>query len=148
MKVTGSLNSSTEVSNLAYLRLRVSKLNEFQQTVLLIIDEIYIARRMEYTGSKVLGLTPDGKVASTLPFFMVKSVAGEYKDVVAISLISDGQAHSCQTTDNKCSRNIAKNLDRLSTAHKRYRRQTSDRRTGDSTFAKKSSLAYYTLHIC
>jgi len=32
----------------------------------------------------------------------------------------------------KCRRNIAEILNRLSRAHERYRRQTDDRRTGDS----------------
>jgi len=32
----------------------------------------------------------------------------------------------------KCRRNIAENLNRLNRAHERYRRQTDDRRTGDS----------------
>jgi len=32
----------------------------------------------------------------------------------------------------KCRRNIVKNLNLLSRAHERYRRQTDDRRTGDS----------------
>jgi len=35
----------------------------------------------------------------------------------------------------KCRRNIAENFNRLSRAHEHYR-QTDDRRTGDSTFAK------------
>jgi len=32
----------------------------------------------------------------------------------------------------KCRRNIAENYNRLSSVHERYRRQTDDRRTGDS----------------
>jgi len=77
----------------------VSKLNEFQQTVLLIIHEIYIARRVEYTGSKVLGLTLDGNVSSTLPCFMVKSVAGKYKDVMATYQMDKLSAAKQQTTN-------------------------------------------------
>lgn len=50
----------------------------------MIIDEIYIARRVEYSSGEVLSLTADGNVASTLLCFMVKSVAGKYKDIVAI----------------------------------------------------------------
>jgi len=83
-KVTRKLHSSTKVDNLPYLKLRVSKLNEFERSVLLIIVKIYIARRVGYSSGEVLGLTADGNVASTLLCFMVKSVAGRYKDFVAI----------------------------------------------------------------
>jgi hypothetical protein len=48
------------------------------------IDEIYIAKRVEHSGGKVQGLTSDGSVASTLLCFMVKSLACKYMDVVAI----------------------------------------------------------------
>jgi len=80
-KVTRRVNSMTSVDNSAYLQLRVSKLNEPDRTVTLIIDEIYIAKRVEYSGGGVQGLTADG---STLLCFMVKSFASKYKDIVAI----------------------------------------------------------------
>jgi len=48
------------------------------------IDEIYVAKRVEYVGGEVQGLTPDGSVASTLLCFMIKSVVGKYKDLVGI----------------------------------------------------------------
>ena len=83
-KLTRRLHSSAGTDNLAYLQLRVSKLNEFERTVLLIIDEIYIARRVEYSAGEVQGLTADGTVASTLLCFTVKSMVSKYKDIVAI----------------------------------------------------------------
>jgi len=83
-KVTWKLHSSTEVGNLPYLKLHVSKLNEFKQSVLLIIDEIYVAWRVEYNSGEVSGLTADGNVSSKLLCFMVQSVASKYKDIVAI----------------------------------------------------------------
>jgi len=52
--------------------------------VVLIIDEIYIAKRVEYFSGEVQGLTSDGEVASTLLCFMVKSMASKYRDLVAI----------------------------------------------------------------
>jgi len=64
--------------------LRVSKLTALQRNVVLIIDEIYIAKRVEYFGGEVQGLTSDGEVASTLLCFMVKSLASKYRDLVAI----------------------------------------------------------------
>jgi len=74
----------TNVDNSAYLQLQVSQLNEPERTVTLIIDEIYIARTVEYSSGGVQGLTTDGSVASTLLCFMVKSLASKYKDIVAI----------------------------------------------------------------
>ena len=49
-KVTKQLNSNTGLDNSSYLRLRISKLNEYERTVVLIIDEIYVAKRVEYSG--------------------------------------------------------------------------------------------------
>ena len=83
-KVTIQLNSNTGLDNSSYLRLRIADLNEYKRTVLLIIDEIYVAKRVEYSGGEVQGLTPDGAVASTLLCFMVKFLASKYKDIVAI----------------------------------------------------------------
>jgi len=80
-KITRQVNTSTGLDNTAYLKLRLSKLNNFQRTVLLIIDEIYIAKRVEYTAGKVEGLTADGAVATTLLCFMVKSVVGKYDEI-------------------------------------------------------------------
>jgi hypothetical protein len=77
------VNSSTGLDNTSYLKLRASKLNAIEANVLLIIDEIYVAKRVEYCAGEVQGLTGDGAVASTLLAFMVKSLVGKYKDVVA-----------------------------------------------------------------
>ena len=49
--------------------------------MLLIVDAIYITKRVEYSGGHE---TADGNVASTLLCFMVKSLAGKYKDSVAM----------------------------------------------------------------
>ena len=83
-KVTRKVNATTSTDNSANLTLRMSKLNEYERTVLLIIDQIYIAKRVEYSGGEVHGLTADGQVASTLLCFMVKSLVSKYKDIVAI----------------------------------------------------------------
>jgi len=84
-KVTRCVGGNTGLDNSAYLQMRVSKLNQYQQTVLLIVDKIYVAKRIEYTSSgAVQGLTADGSVVSTLLCFMVKSLAAKYKDIVAI----------------------------------------------------------------
>lgn len=79
-----SLDCTSGLDNTGYLKLRVSKLAEQERTVVLIIDEIYVAKRVEYSGGDVQGLTADGTVASTLLCFMIKSLSSKYKDLVAI----------------------------------------------------------------
>ena len=58
--------------------------------MLLIIDKIYVAKRVEYSAGEIHGLTADRAVASTLLCFMIKSVAGKYKDIVAMCPVARG----------------------------------------------------------
>lgn len=83
-KITRRMNDTHGLDNTAYLRLRISSLNWFEKHVVLIMDEIYVAKRIEYSSGEIVGLTSDGKPASTLLCFMVKSLAGKYQDLVAI----------------------------------------------------------------
>lgn len=83
-KVTRRLSNTDGINNSSYLKLRASQLNEIERNVILIIDEIYVAKRVELSGGVVRGLTPDGEVATTLLCFMVKSIAGKYRDIVAM----------------------------------------------------------------
>ena len=97
-KITRRVDGATNVDNAAYLHLRVTQLQEHERTVLLIIDEIYVSKRIEYAGGDVIGLTADGKVASTLLCFMAKSVAGHYKDIVAVypmDKLTAAKQHEC-----------------------------------------------------
>jgi len=97
-KVTRRLDSTTGLDNASYLKLRASKLNEYDRNVILLIDEIYVAKRVEYSGGAVQGLTTDGSVASTLLCFMIKSLTTKYKDLVAIypmSKLTADKQHAC-----------------------------------------------------
>ena len=97
-KVTRRLESNTGLDNMSYLKLRISKLNEHERTVIVIIDEIYVAKRVEYSGGDVQGLTADGSVASTLLCFMVKSLTCTYKDIIAIfpiCMLTADKLHEC-----------------------------------------------------
>lgn len=127
-KVTRRLNCPSTSDNCAYLKLRVTKLNEFERTVLLIVDEIYSAKRVEYSGGDVLGLTADGNVASTLLCFMVKSLAGKYKDIVALypmDRLTAAKQHACyqevMTTLHSTALNVvAVSVDNAATNRKFY----------------------------
>ena len=83
-KITRRVNEDKGLDRSAYLTLRVSKVNEHERNVVLMIYEIYIAKRVECSGGEFKGLVAHGSVASTLLCFMVKSVVGKYKDVVSI----------------------------------------------------------------
>lgn len=88
-KITRKVNEQSGLTNTAYLKLRYSKLEQLQRHCLLMIDEVYVSKRVEYSGGKVYGLTDSCEVASTLLCFMIKSVAGGYKDIVSIYPISN-----------------------------------------------------------
>lgn len=77
-----STDSGLEIEN--YLRLRTAKLDGLECNVLLMIDEIYLSKRIEYSGGQVYGLTEKGEAATTMLCFMVKSIKGNYRDVVSL----------------------------------------------------------------
>ena len=85
-KVTRKLNdtSDSSLNNTDYLKIRLSKLSQFDRNVLVMIDEIYIAKRVEFSRGEIHGLTEAGEVASTLLCFMVKSLTSKYRDLVAM----------------------------------------------------------------
>lgn len=97
-KISRRLSGNDGLDNSEYLRLRTSKLNELQTTVVLIIDEIYVAKRIEYSAGQVIGLIREGSVASTLLCFAVKSLASSYMDLVAIypmDKLTADKLHQC-----------------------------------------------------
>lgn len=53
-KVTRKVDQNTGLSNLSYLQLRCDKLNEFEKHVVLIMDEIYVAKRIEYASGNYI----------------------------------------------------------------------------------------------
>ena len=77
--------SHVESDTAKYLRLRVEKLNEFERTVVLIFDEVYVYQNLEYENGKFIGLSVNDQVpATSVLCFMVKSLASKYSDVVAM----------------------------------------------------------------
>ena len=51
--------------------MRYSQLNVFDRNIIVMIDEIYLSKRIEATGGHILGLTDNCKIASTALCFMV-----------------------------------------------------------------------------
>ena len=51
------------------------------------INEIYIARRIEYSGGKIIGLAGN-EAAATVLVFIIRSLAGKYSDVVCMNNLS------------------------------------------------------------
>jgi len=112
-KVSSRLSVADGLDNVGYLSLRMSKLNEYERNVVLMIDEIYVAKRVEYSGGDVKGLTPDCSVASTLLCFMVKSIVGKYKDLVGIypvHKLTAKKQHQCYLEVMSLLRSVAMNV--------------------------------------
>ena len=68
--------------DLQYLRSRLSTIPVEQQQCLLCIDEIYTAKKIEYSNGRFYGITEDGKSAKTVLAFLIQSVCCKYKDIV------------------------------------------------------------------
>ena len=79
-----NLDRRIGIDDSEYLRQRYSQLNAFDINVLLLIDEIYVSKRVESTGGQVFGLTEDCEVAATALCFMMKSLSSGYRDMVEI----------------------------------------------------------------
>lgn len=83
-QLSSGMNVEANIVNKLYLQERTSSLQPYERNMILIIDEIYTAKRVEYSNGTFIGLTSDGKVAKTVLSFMVHSVSSHYKDIVCI----------------------------------------------------------------
>lgn len=84
------LDVTTELSpaTLAYLEARCRNLKALERNVVILIDEVFTARRIEYVNGRFFGY--QGEAASkTLLCIMVKSVAGKFCDVVSLTPITN-----------------------------------------------------------
>lgn len=68
----------------SYLRQRTADLTQREQTVVLLVDEVYTAQRVEYSNGSFVGLTEEGVPAKTVLSFMVQSIGGKYQDIVCL----------------------------------------------------------------
>ena len=89
-----NLDKKSGLDDTTCLKMRFSKLNAYDRNILLIIDEIYLSKRVEASGGQVFGLTDGCEVASTALCFMVKSLSSSYKDMVAMYPIKNLRAES------------------------------------------------------
>ena len=83
-KITMNLDSKTGLDDVQYLRFWYSQLNAFDRNVIIMIDEIYLSKRIEASAGQVLGLTDNCQIASTALCFMIKSLSSSYQDMVGI----------------------------------------------------------------
>ena len=75
-------------STKAYLKARISKLHLKDLSVALLVDEVYSSKQVQYSHGRFYG-NENGEITETLLCFMIKSVAGKYRDVVAMIPISN-----------------------------------------------------------
>ena len=66
-----------------YLDQRTLKLSSHEKIITLLIDEVYMTQKVEYSNGFFVGLTEDGLPAKTVLTFMVQ-VCGSLKDVVCV----------------------------------------------------------------
>ena len=87
-QLTSSMDNELRLGETAinYLKARLTKLGQQDRLVSLIIDEVYTQKRMEYVGGRFYGMDMENEHATkTILCLMVRSVAGSYRDIVAVT---------------------------------------------------------------
>lgn len=84
-KLTRSVRSDPGICDEQYLVKRFSRLSELQHHIMIIIDEVYVTTRPEFSSGNIIGK----KDSNTVLTFMIKSVAGKYRDVVGLFPMSN-----------------------------------------------------------
>ena len=70
----------------SFVVVRIKQISERERHVVLLIDEIYTAQRVEFQTGKLYGYESK-QTTKTLLCFMVSSVARNYRDVVCLSAV-------------------------------------------------------------
>ena len=79
-----SVDMKLGVSTKAYLTARKSKLADKDLLITIIIDEIYTSKQVQYNNGKFHGIE-GSDITKTLLCIMIKSIAGKYRDVIAMT---------------------------------------------------------------
>ena len=97
-RICHGFQCDTEQQMKDYLVLRRKNLNEFEANVVLIFDEMYVYKTMDYSSNTFFGLaTNKNALATTVLTFMIKSLAGKYCDIVGMFPL---QGFNVQTLDD------------------------------------------------
>ena len=70
--------------DMSYLKQRAEHLDERERLMTLMIDEVYTAKRTEYSNRTFVGVTEEEEPAKTVLAFMVQSICSKFKDVVCL----------------------------------------------------------------
>ena len=102
-QLTSAIGVDMEIgeSTKPYLRARKSKLQSKDLLASVLIDEIYSSKQVQCVNGKFYG-NEEGSVTKTLLCFMIKSVAGKYRDIIAML--------PCSTLNAKKQHEIWENL--------------------------------------
>ena len=78
-----SINSTT---NIEYMKAKCERLSENDRLVNLMIDEIYVKKRVSFKGGCVTGFSDNrlNEEATTIQSFMISSLFSKYKEMVAL----------------------------------------------------------------
>lgn len=101
-RLTSPLDSETGISekNKIYLQERLKSLTEREKIMVLMADEIYCSQRVEFAGGNFFGLQEEQRIKTVL-VFMVKSVAGPFRDVVAMFPMSKLDSEDMKMTTSQ-----------------------------------------------
>ena len=89
--LTSSMDNELRLGETAinYLKARLTKLGQQDRLVSLIFDEVYTQKRIEYVGGRFYGMDMENEHATKTICPMVRSVAGSYRDIVAMSPVDN-----------------------------------------------------------
>ena len=93
-KITMRLDRKGGLDDTQYLRMRYTQLNTFDRNVILMIDEIYVSKRVEAARGQTFGLAEDCEVASTALCFMIKSLISKFRNMVCIHPVRNLKAET------------------------------------------------------
>ena len=110
-QLTGAITADLTLSEstLAYLKARMSKLLPKDHAINLILDEVFSFKTVQYSAGKFFG-NENNSITKTLLCIMIKSIAGGYRDVIAMSPIDEISAEKIHTIWSDAVKKLTSNL--------------------------------------